>query len=125
MIVLISTFIILKHLAQRINYSPQLLRHLGHSRPLEPNPRIPLHSNRLFQAALILRLARIRIRQVLNQILGSFLVHLLRDDNMPLSIVLARLGVYPRYLLDEVRFGFGFTRASSTPGALDGRVSPS
>ncbi len=57
-----------------MNHNSYLLNNLGQRRLLESNTRIPLNAQRLLHTSLELRFARIRIRQILDKVLGCLLV---------------------------------------------------
>ena len=82
---------------------------------LEAEAGIPFCTERDLHAALELRLARVRVRQVLDEVLGRLLVALLGDDDMRLLVVRARARVDARDLLDEMWFGRGLFGACTTP----------
>ena len=93
----------------------------GQRRTLEAKTRVPLRTEGDLHATLELRLACVRIRQVLDEVLGRLLVALLGDDHVRLLVVRARLGVDARDLLDQVRLRRGFLGAGATPRALQMR----
>jgi hypothetical protein len=70
---------------------------------LEAYAGVPLRAERRAQAALELLLACVRIRQVLDEVLGRLLVPLLGDDDVRLAVVRARLRVDASDLLDQER----------------------
>lgn len=86
-------------------FSP-ILTHLRNNlrqrRPLETQTRVPLYAERNLHAALKLGLARVRIRQVFDEVPRRLLVALLRYDDVRFVVVCARLGVDARYLLDQM-----------------------
>ena len=91
---------------------------LGQRRALESKARVPLRAQGDLHAALELRLARVRVREVLDEVLCRLLVALLGDDDVRLLVVRARLGVDARDLLEQVWLRGGLLRACASPGAL-------
>lgn len=79
------------------------------------NPGIPLCPDRCGHAASKLLSARVRIREILDEVLGRFLVFLLRDDDMRLPSVSAFGSVDPSDFLDQTRPRSGFFGAAATP----------
>lgn len=86
---------------------------------LETYPRIPLCAKWCVHAPLKLRFTCIRIRQVLDLILGCFFIAPLGNDNMDFFVVCAGLRVNTGYLLDKIWLKWGFARACTTPRTLE------
>ncbi len=85
---------------------------------LEPKARIPLGAEWNLHAAIELRLAGVRERQVLDLVLRRFLVPLLRDYYVRLLVVRTRRRVDSSNLLDEMRLRRRLLRTSTTPCTL-------
>ena len=71
-----------KQLLERRDDGAHLLDDLGQRPALETNTRVPLRAEGCIHAVLELRLARVRERQVLDEVLGRLLVALLGDDDV-------------------------------------------
>ena len=106
---------------QKAGTATHLRDDLGQRRALEAEARVPLRAERDLHAALELRLARVRVREVLDEVLCRLLVALLRDDHVRLLVVRARGGVHARDLLDEVRLRGRLLCALAAPRALCAR----
>lgn len=87
----------------------------GQSASLEPAPTIPFTTHWHFKALLILLLARVRIRQVLELELGRLPVLLLGDDNIGMGKVLSGNRLDAGRLDEEFRIGFALLCTLTAP----------
>ena len=85
---------------------------------LEANPGVPLCTEWRIHAALELRFAGVRVRQVLDDVLRRFLVAPLRDDDVRLVVICSSFGIDAGNLFDQERLVRGFLEACASPGAL-------
>lgn len=79
------------------------------------NPSVPLRPDRRGHATSELLSARIGIWEILDEVLGRFLVFLLRDNDMRLSCISALRSVYSGDLLDQTRSRSRLFGAATAP----------
>jgi hypothetical protein len=95
-----------------------LLDDLRHRGPLMGCPRVPIRADGSGKARLVLRRARVRVRQVSSEILARLFVLLLRDNDVGSVEVLALMRFETRGGFEELFGGLTRTDAFAGPGSL-------
>jgi hypothetical protein len=113
-----------KQTVDRVDSHTGLDEHFGRDGVSVSSLSRPLLPQRLSELVFVLRSARVRVRQIVHEVLRRPLVPLLADDDVRFPSVLALRGVDTVNVLDKL-FGVGVGVASSLFGALAAPRSPS
>lgn len=96
----------------------RLLHNTRESSSLEPHSSIPLCTYRYVHTAGVLGMTGIRIRQLLDEILGCFFVPLLRDDDMCFFVIGSRRRFDASNFFDQIWSWWKLLGACTSPRAL-------